>query len=471
MAPRSTSSNGQWPPLQPQRRPNDSTTSSPTSPSNEGIPPQEMARISERLTEIERLMQRRLMPANQGSTISANPNLASSGPRPNAQQLGSHVQAPNAAFAQSHSHLPVQPQTVLSQNAAPAYQYAPPHSPIPAPPVPSNRPNLGSIPLVPPPPYMDDIFRDFSLSPQQEYLALEARLYQRINFQSKVRLGYGRTIAVLQRELEGGQEYEKIIRPYQIDQPDNLPELSPLIPNSEARLFADTVRALVDIIGLQRSCHLLENAKIEEVPGIRYEIQRVIIPSKAIPIPLEPGSFGNIGMAGPMMADVGPYAHGLRPGSSASSNFSTTPTMFSWTNGEGNLSPQQPPSSTIIDRELTSSPVSEPLHQSSRPTSPPRGILRRNSSGTSSVNGKRVTIQTELDYCPPFYDDNSPSDFGGVLTPLSSMPTSPIRREDGQSHQMQGNSEFQQLAIPKRNTPTPIKAEDGVLQQMAAAQM
>jgi len=36
---------------------------------------------------------------------------------------------------------------------------------------------------------------------------------------------------------------------------------------------------------------------------------------------------------------------------------------------------------------------------------------------------------------------------------------------------MQGNSEFQQLAIPKRNTPTPIKAEDGVLQQMAAAQM
>jgi len=46
-------------------------------------------------------------------------------------------------------------------------------------------------------------------------------------------------------------------------QPDDLTQLSPLIPNSEARLFADTVCALVDIIGLQRSCHLLETAEIE----------------------------------------------------------------------------------------------------------------------------------------------------------------------------------------------------------------
>ena len=138
--------------------------------------------------------------------------------------------------------------------------------------MPSTRPAHVPVPFVPPPPYMDDIFRDFSLSPPQEYLAHQDRLYQRIDFQVKLRLGYGKAIAVLQRELDGAQEYKRIIRPYQIDQPDDLPQLSPLIPNSEARLFADTVRALVDIIRLQRSCHLLENAKIEEVPGIRYEI-------------------------------------------------------------------------------------------------------------------------------------------------------------------------------------------------------
>lgn len=311
---------------------------------------------------------------------------------------------------------------------------------------------------------MDDVFRDFSLSPPQEYLAHEARLYQRINFQAKVRLGYGKAIAVLQRELEGGQEYERIIRPYQIDQPDNLPELSPLIPNSEARLFADTVRALVDIIGLQRSCHLLENAKIEEVPGIRYEIQRVIIPSRVGPIPLDQE---NITVA-PIIADIGPFAR-VRPGSSASSNFSTSPTVFSWNGGHEVLSPPPPPASatSIIDRELTSSPVSDDVpHQPSGPTPPPpRSILRRNSGG-SSYNGKRVTIQTDIDYCPPFYDGNSPDGFDRVITPMS---MSPIKIEDGQGRQMEGSTEFQQRVIQNRGAS--IKAEDGVLQQMAAAQM
>ena len=144
------------------------------------------------------------------------------------------------------------------------------------------RPANVAVPSVLPPSY--DIFTDFHLSPSQEYLAHEARLYQLINFQAKVRLGYGKAIAVLQRALEGAPDFGGIIRPYQVDQPDNLPQLSPLIPNSEARLFANTVRALVDIIGLQRSCHVLENAKIKEVPGVRYEIQRAIIPSSPVPI-------------------------------------------------------------------------------------------------------------------------------------------------------------------------------------------
>src|SRR6266496_112617 len=152
------------------------------------------------------------------------------------------------------------------------YQYIPPQNTGTGSPA---RPYNLSMPLIPPPPpYIDDIFKDFSLTSPQEYFAHESRLYQRINYQAKIRLGYGKAISVLQRELDGSQEYERLTRPYQIDQPDNLPLLSPLIPNSEARLFADTVRALVDIIGLQRSCHLLENAKLEEIPGIRYEIQR-----------------------------------------------------------------------------------------------------------------------------------------------------------------------------------------------------
>jgi len=126
-----------------------------------------------------------------------------------------------------------------------------------------------------------------------------------------------------------------------------------------------------------------------------------------------------------------------RGGSSASSTPGRTP-------------PPTPPTPTI---------------HSKLPGSPPRSILRRNSSG-SSYNGKRVTIQTELDYCPPFYDNNSPTGFDTVLTPMS---MSPIKMEDRQSRQVEGNNEFQQHPIQNRNNS--IKAEDGVLQQMAAAQM
>ena len=182
-----------------------------------------------------------------------------------------------------------------------------------------------SMPLIPPPPpYIDDIYKDFSLTSPQEYFAHETRLYQRINYQAKIRLGYGKAISVLQRELDGSEEYERLTRPYQIDQPDNLPLLSPLIPNSEARLFADTVRALVDIIGLQRSCHLLENAKVADIPGIRYEIQRVTIPTRVLPIPMEPE-----GITIPQsMSEIGPFA---RPRSdSVASVASSSPTTYSW---------------------------------------------------------------------------------------------------------------------------------------------
>jgi len=198
--------------LQPQRRSND-PNSSPPSISNESLPPQEMARISERLAEIERIVQanasRRLVAGNQSSISVSSNLLPSTGPKPNTHQLGTSVHTTSALHPQP-SHIAVPPPSIPTPNATPLYQYIP-HSPNPAPPVPSTRPVNVPVPFAPPPPYMDDIFRDFSLSPPQEYLAHEVRLYQRINFQAKVRLGYGKAIAVLQRELEGAQEYERII--------------------------------------------------------------------------------------------------------------------------------------------------------------------------------------------------------------------------------------------------------------------
>ena len=388
-----------------------------------------MARISERLAEIERIVQanasRRL--GNQSSISVGSNLLPSTGPKPQMGSSSVHTMSP---LPPQLSHLAVPPPPVPPTNTAPTYHhYLLSHSPIPAPPAPSTRPTHVPVPFVPPPPYMDDIFRDFSLSPPPEYLALEARLYQRINFQRKVRLGYGKAIAVLQRELEGAQKYKRIIRPYQIDQPEHLSPLSPLIPNSEARLFADTMRALVDIISLQRSCHLLENAIIEEVPGIRYEIQRVIIPAQAVPIHVEQDNVTTT----PIISDVSPFL--CDSSTSSTSSYAPPPT----------------PPNTTIHREL--------------PESLPRSILRCNSSG-STYNGKRVTIQSEHDYCPPFYDNNSPNGFDTILTPMS---MSPMKMEDRQRCQVEGNTEFQQHTIQNRSNS--IKAEDGVLQQMAAAQM
>src|SRR5437667_12587232 len=43
---------------------------------------------------------------------------------------------------------------------------------------------------------MDDNFVDFSLCSPQEYFAHESRLYQRVCYHSKIRLGNGKAIAV-----------------------------------------------------------------------------------------------------------------------------------------------------------------------------------------------------------------------------------------------------------------------------------
>lgn len=290
----------------------------------------------------------------------------------------------------------------------------------------------------PPPPYADETFKDFSQCSPQEYFHHETRLYQRINFHAKIRLGYGKAISVLQRELEQSAHCEGVIRPYQIDQPTNLPDLSPLIPNSEARLFADTVRALVDIIGLQTAVHVLENAKVSEVPAIRYEIQRVPIPgppgrpepvqSPSPPLPVEP----EIIHEQPKYAEVGPFA---RSRACSVTSVSSVPTTYSWS-----------PTSE------TSGAASEDFdYPTPMPPPPPtRGILRRTASGTS-LNGKRVTISTQ---------QNATSRYGfeETIRSMSPVPMSPIKLDE-----VPPLSDFSRI--------NSSKAEEFVLQQMAAAQM
>jgi hypothetical protein len=162
---------------------------------------------------------------------------------------------------------------------------------------PGYRPSVQFNPL----PLQDNIFHDFSLASREHYPAYKNLLHQRIEFQFMVRLGYGKARSVLQQDIrviETASVWEQkvdkfntssgVIRPYLIEQPDNLPLLSPLFPNSEARLFADVIQAMVCIIGLQRSCYLLENANVNDVPGATYAIQRVPIPS-----PQQPPARGN----------------------------------------------------------------------------------------------------------------------------------------------------------------------------------
>jgi hypothetical protein len=292
----------------------------------------------------------------------------------------------------------------------------------------------------PPPPYADETFKDFSQCPPQEYFHHETRLYQRINFHAKIRLGYGKAISVLQRELEQAAHYEGVIRPYQIDQPTNLPDLSPLIPNSEARLFADTVRALVDIIGLQTAVHVLENAKVSDVPGICYKIQRVQIPapparpepvqSQAPPIPLEPEIPPDQPKFTP--AEVGPFA---RSRASSVTSLSSAPSTYSW-------SPTSETSGTIASEDFDY-PTPMP------PPPPTRGILRRTAS-VPSLNGKRVTIST--------HNATSRYGFEETIRSMSPVPMSPIKLEDVPP-------------LPELSRFNSVKPEEGVLQQMAAAQM
>src|SRR5436305_4299843 len=102
-------------------------------------------------------------------------------------------------------------------------------------------------------------------------------LYREILAIAQDKLGYGRAISVLNKELFGQDEYKPLIRHYQIDQPDGSKQLTPLIPRSEAELFAQTIFAVAGIVGLQSAFDLLAKTKREEVPGPIYDVQRNLI--------------------------------------------------------------------------------------------------------------------------------------------------------------------------------------------------
>jgi len=239
--------------------------------------------------------------------------------------------------------------------------------------------------------------------------------------------------------------------------------LSPLIPNSEARLFADTVRALVDIIGVQRAVFILENAKADDVPGIHYEVQRIPIPSpRASPIPLEDEKCAE----STKVPDVGTFP---RPrATSIASTVSSSPSQWGW-HGNVPLLQPPPPAPSSIGTEEMPLPPPPPIVPPATPIH--RGILRRSSS--ASLNGKRVTINdcSCNEYCrsPTHLDTDN-------RLCLSSIPISPIKASEERSPcggiTVVESPEWKQ-ATPNMisHTIPAIKADEALLQEMAAAQM
>ena len=142
-------------------------------------------------------------------------------------------------------------------------------------------PSRSPIPSPPPYPRLPYIEPTFHLLPPQDASEDEIWYHREINCLVRVKLGCGKAFAVLFKEFEGLDVYVTAIRPYRLEQPNDLLDLTMLIPSSEARLFADSIRTLISFIGLERSYQVLQGAKIE-VPGVRYEVQRVRIPPAAV---------------------------------------------------------------------------------------------------------------------------------------------------------------------------------------------
>jgi hypothetical protein len=121
------------------------------------------------------------------------------------------------------------------------------------------------------------------------YKLVEQRLWFLIVYHRRDRLGWGKSASVLNHVLfQNG--YQPFTRPFYIDQIAGSPQLDVLIPASEATLFRQHVTTVGELIGLQRTLKLLEEADASLIPDVQYAVQtRTVAPRRSAPPYRGPG--------------------------------------------------------------------------------------------------------------------------------------------------------------------------------------
>jgi hypothetical protein len=205
-------------------------------------------------------------------------------------------------------------------------------------------------------------------------------------------------------------------------------------------------------------------------------VQRVIIPSRATPIPLEPHPEQTGDQ--PKAHGIGPFARGRT--SSTASTASSAVTSFSWA-PERSLSsasmeddplPLTTPLVPHQKKDTLSDSVSTPLAAATGNSH--RGILRRSASG-SLLTGKRVTIQSQVPGSPLHSGEMCTSPTVEAPNPMTSPRASTL---NSPAHDLTRQLQALNLSTSAggrsesrgRNgelSPT----EEDVLRMMAAAQM
>jgi hypothetical protein len=107
-------------------------------------------------------------------------------------------------------------------------------------------------------PVANNIFPNSSPRSSQEHFMHEIRLYQRINLQAKITLGYSRAITVLNRELQSLSETEPRSPPAPklCYSEGNLSFAS--LASPEQSIFASTLQSFIDRAGLEKAVDILE---------------------------------------------------------------------------------------------------------------------------------------------------------------------------------------------------------------------
>jgi hypothetical protein len=99
-----------------------------------------------------------------------------------------------------------------------------------------------------------------------------------IEYYARVKLGFGKALSVLNRLIGDTPDFEQVVRPYKIDQPIHSQDLfSIILPKSEAQHFAESVFTIADIYGLEEVAKALREAKAEDIPKVKFVIERVSI--------------------------------------------------------------------------------------------------------------------------------------------------------------------------------------------------